>query len=434
MKTSEHTISSRRDFLLKSSLFIAGTSLVSPYAFSKQPARQIRLALVGCGGRGSGAAAQALMASPDVKLVAMADVFKDKLDTAYHHLTQNTKIKGQVEVPEANKFSGFDGYQKAIALADAVILASPASFRPEHFEFATKEGKHSFLEKPLACDGPGIRKVLATGQAAEKKGLSVVVGLQYRYEPALQELVKRIQDGAIGDLLSANSYYMTNHVNMVPRQPGQSELEYQMRNWRYFNWLWTGSPAGLQIHHDDIANWVMKDYPVKTHGIGGRAALKGPEHGDIFDHFYNEYEYANGFKLHSEIRHISGTVGKRGITFIGTKGKADFFDGIKTHKGELIWKKDPKVVHNPYQIEQDVFIKSIQNNQPVNDTEWGAKSTLATIMGRMAAHSGLEITWDDAMKSDIILAPENLTWDSPAPSQPDATGNYQVPMPGIAKV
>jgi predicted dehydrogenase len=207
-----------------------------------------------------------------------------------------------------------------------------------------------------------------------------------------------------------------------------------MRNWRYFNWLWTGSQAGLQIHHDDISNWLKNDYPIKTHGIGGRAALKGPEHGDIYDHFYNEYEYADGFKLHSEIRHISGTVGKRGITFIGTKGKADFADGISTHKGQVIWKKDPKVVHNPYQIEQDAFIKSIQTRKPINDTEWGAKSTLTTIMGRMAAHSGLEIKWEEAMQSDIVLAPAHLTWNSPAPCQPDASGNYPVPLPGVSKV
>lgn len=432
MKTSTKT--SRRDFLQQSSLLVAASTIATPFVYASAKNKPIKLAVVGCGGRGSGAVAQALMASADVQLVAMADVFKDRLDSAYHHLTQNPKIKAQINVPEQHKFTGFDGYQKAIALADAVILATPAAFRPEHFEFAVKENKHSFLEKPLASDAPGIRKVLATGKLAEQKGLSVVVGLQYRYQPDLQELIKRVQDGAIGDVLCANSYYMTNHVNLVPRQPGQSELEYQMRNWRYFNWLWTGSQAGLQIHHDDIANWLKNGYPVKTHGIGGRAALKGPEHGDIYDHFYNEYEYADGFKLHSEIRHISGTVGKRGITFIGTKGKADFSDGIKTHKGEVIWKKNPKIVHNPYQIEQDEFIKSIQTGKPINDTEWGAKSTLTTIMGRMAAHSGLEILWDEAIKSDIVLAPAHLTWDSPAPCQPDAQGNYPVPLPGVAKV
>ena len=428
--------SNRRDFLKSSSLALGGI-LVTPKPsnmfISNSNNDVLKIALIGCGKRGAGAAAQALTTSKNVKLVAMADVFRDQLDETYFHLTKIPKLKDQIDVPESAKFVGFDAYKKAIELADVVLLATPAPFRPDHFEAAIQASKHVFMEKPLASDAPGIRKILATGELASKKKLSVVVGLQNRYDPTHQEFVNLIKEGAIGDVISSSCYYMIGNINLVPRKPGWTEMEYQVRNWRYFNWLWAGSPAGLQIHNDDVVNWVKGGYPVKAQGIGGRQAFKGPDNGDVYDHFYIEYEYADGSKLHSEIRHIDGTDKKNGFFFLGTKGSGDLATGLKDYKGKVIWKKNEKIIHNPYQIEHDKFFESILTGKLINDTEWGAKSTMTSIMGRMAAHSGQIIEWDAAMKSDISIVPQKLSWDAQPPVMPDQNGNYPVPVAGVAQ-
>ncbi|GAA4441891.1 Gfo/Idh/MocA family oxidoreductase [Ravibacter arvi] len=424
---------SRREFI-KSSSLIAGGALVSGFpAIRTHKEKTLRIALIGAGKRGAGAAAQALKASKGVKLVALADVFKDQLDSTYASLTKVPGIQDQIDVPEKHKFVGFDAYQKATELADVVLLASPAPFRPEHFRLAIESGKHVFMEKPLASDAPGIRQILATGELATKKGLNVVVGLQNRYDPAYQEMVKRIHDGMIGDLVSASCYYNVGNVNMIPRQEGWTEMEYQLRNWRYFNWLWAGSPAGLQIHNDDVVNWVKGGPPVKVVGNGGRAAFKGPNNGDIYDHFFNEYEYADGFKLNSQIRHINGCWNRGGNFFYGSKGKGDLKDGFKDYKGNLIWKYSGKQ-ENPYQLEHDELFAAINGKRYINDTVWGANSTMACIMGRMAAHSGQLITWDSALASEVSIVPPKLAWDAAPLSVPDEKGEYHVAVPGIDKV
>ncbi len=426
----------RRDFLKSSSLALGGilvTPKPSQLFVNNSNNDVLKIALVGCGKRGAGAAAQALAASKNIRLVALADVFRDQLDETFFHLNKIPKIKDQIDVPETAKFVGFDAYKKAIEMADVVLLATPAPFRPAHFEAAIQASKHVFMEKPLASDAPGIRKILATGELATKKKLSVVVGLQNRYDPTHQEFVNLIKQGAIGDVISSSTYYMIGNINLVPRKPGWTEMEYQVRNWRYFNWLWAGSPAGLQIHNDDVVNWVKNGYPVKAQGIGGRQAFKGPDNGDVYDHFYIEYEYADGSKLHSEIRHIDGTEKRNGFSFLGTKGSGDLSSGLKDYKGNVIWKKNDKIVHNPYQIEHDKLFESIFNGKPINDTEWGAKSTMTSIMGRMAAHSGQIIEWDAALKSDISIVPEKLAWDAQPPVMPDQHGNYPVPVAGVAQ-
>lgn len=428
---------SRRGFMKNSTAIVGGALLFGlPVEASAYVAGgdTLKVALVGCGKRGAGAAVQALSTSEDVKLVAMADAFKDRLDETYNNLIQIEKIKHRIEVSEEHKFIGFDAYTKAIALADVVLLATPPAFRPIHFETAVQAGKHVFMEKPLASDAPGIRKVLTAGELAKKKNLSVVVGLQNRYDPVYKEFVNRVKEGAIGDIVSSTCYYLIGHVNLVPRQVGQTEMEYQMRNWRYFNWLWAGSPAGLQIHNTDIVNWVKDSYPVKAQGMGGRALLSGPDHGDIFDHFYIEYEYADGSKLHSQIRHIDGTYNNGGSFFQGTKGKGDVSSGIKDLAGKLIWRKRGMKEVNPYQQEHDELFAAIRNGTPVNDTAWGAKSTMTTIMGRMAAHSGQMIQWDEAINSELSLMPERFAWDANPPTVPGEDGNYPVPVPGKTKV
>lgn len=436
---SESTgLTGRRNFI-KESAAIVGGALIGSAVTAKAHgwslhADPIKIALIGCGSRGAGAVLNALSANAGAILVAMADVFQDKLDETYATLMKVGRIKNFVKVPENQKFVGFDAYEKAIACADVVLLVTPAAFRPSHFAAAVKAGKHVFMEKPLASDAPGIRQVLETGKEATRKNLKVVVGLQNRYDPGYQEMVKKIQQGAIGRVISATDYYLIGPVTNIPRVAGQTEMEFQMRNWRYFNWLWAGSPAGLQIHNTDIVNWVKGGYPVRAQGMGGRSSLTGPDHGDIFDHFYIEYEYADGTKLNSQIRHISGTWNKGGATFQGANGTASLQGGIKNAKGIQIWKNPNKDSENAYQLEHNALFAAIRNNTPLNDTEWGAKSTLTTILGRMAVHSGKMVEWDEALNSNLSLLPERFAWDAEPPVKPDKKGNYPVPIPGLSPV
>ena len=414
---------------------LGGAMLGSAHAAGwKLPAEPVKIALIGCGSRGAGAVANALKTSGNVVLVAMADVFKDKLDETYNTLLKIDEIKTKIKVPETNKFVGLDGYAKAIAAADAVLLVTPAAFRPLHFEASIKAGKHVFMEKPLASDAPGIRKILETGKLADAKNLKVVVGLQNRYDAGYQEMVKKIQEGAIGRIISVTDYYLIGPVKQVPRQAGQTELEYQLRNWRYFNCLCAGSPARLQIHNPYVVNWAKYAYSVRAEGMGGRTSLSGPDSGDIFDHFFIEYEYADGTRLNSQIRHISGTWNKGGAYFSGSNGTASLQSGIKDLDGERIWRNPNKDSESAYQIEHEVFFDAIRNNKPKNDTEWGAMSTMTTIMGRMAAHSGKMIEWDEALNSDIVLAPAQLSWNSEPPAKPGKDGNYPFPVPGSSNV
>lgn len=436
-KLPQKTDASRRKFLKSSAQFVGGSLIATALPFDMSAyiggSDTLKVALIGCGARGAGAAVNALRADKSVKLVAMADVFRDQLDSTYDNLNKIEDLKGSIDVPEEHKFIGFDAYKDAIALADVVLLVTPPAFRPLHFEASVNAGKHVFMEKPLASDAPGIRKVLAAGKLADQKNLRVQVGLQNRYDPVNREMMSRIHDGAIGDIVSASEYYLIGPITHRPRQANQSELEFQMRNWRYFNWLWAGSPAGLQIHNTDIVNWAKDAYPVRAHAIAGRSSLSGGEYGDIFDHFYIEYEYADGTKLNSQLRHIQGTFNKGGgggVVFRGTKGTADMRGNVlKGFDGGTIWRNRSKD-SNPYQVEQDEFFSAIRNGTPMNDTERGAMSTMTTIMGRMAAHSGQMLEFDDALNSELILVPDNLSWNSEPPTKPDENGNYPVPQPG----
>lgn len=428
----------RRNFIKGSGAVLGGTLLGASLPLSArvrvQNDDELKIALIGCGSRGAGAAVNALRASKNVKLVAMADAFRDKLDDSYNNLMKIEELKSAIDVPEDHKFVGFDAYKDAIALADVVLLATPPAFRPMHFEAAVNAGKHVFLEKPLASDAPGVRQVLAAGEAAKKKNLKVLVGLQNRYDPGVREMVDRIHAGEIGDILSVSDYYMIGPVRLVKRQEGMTEMEYQMRNWRHFNWLWAGSPAGLQIHNTDIVNWVKGSYPVRAHALGGRSSFKGPDNGDIFDHFFVEYEYADGTKLNSQIRTTQGTYNKGGAFFQGTKGTANSREGIKDRAGKVLWRTNRRENGNPSQIEHDEFFAAIRNDTYMNDTEWGAMSTMTTLLARMAAHSGQLVEWEDALNSPLSILPEQFAWDANPPVMPDEDGNYPVPIPGQSPV
>lgn len=389
----------------------------------------IKLGIVGCGGRGTGAVFQALKASKSVKLVAMGDVFKHEIDASYQRIS--AKFKGQIDVPKERQFLGLDNFKKVIAECDAVILATPPGFRPEHFEHAINAGKHVFLEKPLAVDGPGYRKVIETGKRATEKKLNVVVGLQTRYEIGMQEMVKKIHAGEIGDILSMNVYYNVGKAKVYPRKEGQTELEYQISNWHYFNWLWGGQLAGQAIHQIDVVNWIKQDYPLKANGMGGRSMLKGPNHGEIFDHHYVEMEYGDGSKVHIQCRQMDNCANRMGFEIQGSKAKADERFQFLDKDGKALWRYRDRDDPSSSQLEQDVFIGSILGSKPyVNNTEYGAESTMTTIMGRMAIESGQIIKLEDAKASNLSIVPSPMTWNMKMPNAPLEDGNYAVPKPG----
>ncbi len=425
----------RREFLKKGSAAIAGSTVLATLPTHLgayvQGSDQIKIGLIGCGGRGAGAAVQALNASKAVKLVAMGDTFKDRLDSSYMAILDNVEA-GQVDVPETNKFVGLDAYQKVIALSDAVLLATPPPFRPIHFEAAVQADKHIFMEKPLAVDVPGYHKIMEVAKLADQKKLTVVVGLQNRYDTGYQELLKKIQGGTIGDIVSIDVYYNVGAPTIHPRVAGQTEMEYQIRNWRYFTWLWGGQLAGQTIHQIDVMNWMMQDFPVHARGLGGRQVFSGPNQGNTYDHHYVEFEYADGTKMHVQSRNIDNCWNKMGFQIQGSSGSADEKYRIYDTSNKIVWRHNDRDDPNPYQVEHEVFFHSILNETPRNDTEWGANSTLTAIMGRMAMHSGQVM--NEVLKSQRSLLPKQFAWDAQMPDMPDENGNYAIPKPGVTKV
>lgn len=426
---------------MKKSSILAGSVLAAPMLsqanYFSGANDVIKIALIGCGGRGTGACVQALSTKQNVQLVAMADAFKDRLDSAYTNITEELgDKKNRVQVKEENKFTGFDAYKKAIALADVVILTTPPGFRPIHFEEAVNQGKQIFMEKPVATDPAGIQRVLAAAQIAKQKKLNVVVGLQRRYQNSYRELMKRIKDGVIGDVTSAQAWWNNDGVWVRPRQAGQTEMEYQMRNWYYFVWLCGDHINEQHIHNIDVINWVMDDYPVTAQGMGGREVRKGKEYGQIFDHHYVEFHYGNGVIFNSQCRHIKGTASKVDEYIAGTKGKV-FFDEarITDLKGNTIFQFDKKKNENqPYQTEHDELFDAVAKGEyKFWDAERGAKSTMTSLLGRMATYSGQIIEWDKAINSGINIMPKTYAFDAEPPVLPDANGFYPVAVPGVTK-
>ena len=431
---NEHDKTDRRTFVKTSAKTLAAGMVFShlPIFSSANVLGQekIKLGLVGCGGRGTGAAFQALTASKSVQLVAMGDVFKHEIDKSLEHIS--AKFSEQLAVPKERQFLGLDAFKHVIAACDAVILATPPGFRPEHFQYAVDSGKHVFLEKPLAVDGPGYRKIMETGKNASEKKLNVVVGLQSRYEIALNEMVMKIHSGEIGNVLSADVYYNVGMATVYPRKEGQTELEYQISNWHYFNWLWGGQLAGQAIHQIDVINWIKQDYPIKASGMGGRAMLKGPDHGEIFDHHYVEFEYADGSKLHVQCRQMDNCANRMGFNVQGTKAKADERFQIVDNQGNALWHYRDRDDPSSSQIEQDVFIGAILGTKPyVNNVEYGAESTMTTIMGRMAIESGEIVELEKAKASNLSIVPNPMSWDMKMPNAPLEDGHYAIPKPGF---
>ncbi|MGF1637291.1 MAG: Gfo/Idh/MocA family protein [Cyclobacteriaceae bacterium] len=402
----------------------------------------IKIALIGCGGRGTGAAIQALNTGKDVKLVAMADVFRDQLDASYQNLMTNEDIKDQVEVPENNKFSGFDAYKQATALADVVVLAAPPDFRPIHLEEAVRLDKHIFMEKPVAVDAPGVRSVLDSIKKAQEKNLNVVVGLQRRFlQTYTGGLVDKLHNGAIGEIISAQCYWKIGFIREPQRIAGQSEMEYQLRNWYHFTWLSGDHIEDTHIHNLDVVNWVMQSYPVRAQGMGGREIDYAKDReGVIYDHHFVEFEYPNGVLVNSQALQINNCHVKLGEHFIGTKGRAETsYDtaSIKDYKGNELHthtQRQSRQAPNAQQVEHDVLFDHIRKGTVKNDAEYGAYSTMTSILGRMATYSGQVINWDDAINSNVSLGPQAYSFDAQPPVLPDADGRYEFPVPGKTSV
>lgn len=388
----------------------------------------IRVGLIGCGDRGTGAAAQALAADKNVKLVAMGDAFADRLESSLTNLRAKKDVAEKVAVKPEACFTGFDAYEKVIAASDVVLLTTPPHFRPMHMKAAIEAGKHVFAEKPCAVDAPGVRSVLATCELAKKKNLSVVSGLCLRYDYGFQETMKRIHGGDIGEIttLYANDYRTGRWIK--PRQPDQTDMNYQMRNWYNFTWLSGDFNVEQHVHFLDVCAWAMKDeYPVKAIGMGGRSVYVGNGSGNIYDHFSIVYEFKNGVRLVANTRQQPKCKSDLSAQVIGTKGRATLSDredglAIATEKK---WSY-PWPGNQMYQTEHDELFASIRAGKPINNGEYMAKSSLLAIMGRMAAYTGQQITWDMAMNSKEDLSPPMYDWDVKLPDPPIA-------VPGITR-
>ncbi|WP_437228850.1 Gfo/Idh/MocA family oxidoreductase [Planctomicrobium sp. SH661] len=432
----------RRDFLKTSSIAAAmGTGLLTSLSSGAYAAGDdtIKIGLVGCGGRGSGAAAQALSTDGNTKLVAMGDAFRDQIDGALRNIQQavSGRPDAEVDVEEARKFVGFDAYKQVIdAGVDVVILATPPGFRPMQFQYAVEQGKHVFMEKPVAVDAPGVRQVLETARKAKEKNLKVGVGLQRHHQPGYVETIKRIHDGEFGDVRALRVYWNSAGVwePRVTREQCKSEMEYQMRNWYYYNWLCGDHICEQHIHNLDVGNWVMKGYPVSANGMGGREVRKDPKYGEIFDHHACEFTYADGTVMMSQCRHIKNCwnpVEERVHTTQGiidpSSGVLQLFDG---GKGSRYRGENP----NPYQVEHDVLFSAIRKGEEFNEAENGAMSTMTSILGRMCTYSGKEIKMQDALEKGLSIMPKEFGFDATPPTVPGPDGAYPIPVPGVTQV
>jgi len=426
----------RRDFIKSSSLLtgatvVASSSISSVFAAGSDV---IKVALIGCGGRGTGAAFDAMESGQNIKIVALADAFPDAVDKAYDTLSK--KYGDKIDVPASRKYVGFDAYKSAIKDADVVLLTTPPGFRPIHFEEAVKQGKHVFMEKPVAVDIPGVNQVLASAAEAKRKKLNVVVGLQRRYQTNYREGIQRIQDGMIGDIVSGQVYWNSGGVWVRPRKPGQSEMEYQMRNWYYFNWLCGDHIVEQHVHQLDVANWIKGKYPVSIQGVGSRAHRTGKDYGEIFDNFSIEMTYDDGAVIFSQCCHFEGAHSRVDETFQGTKGRVYLSAGNRAvlldSKGNEIFNYKANKDPNPYRQEHvELFDAIAKGDYKFDNAEYGAYSTLTGIIGRLACYTGKVIKWDQAIQSPISIMPEVYTWESLPKILPDANGEYSYAKPGL---
>ncbi len=438
---------SRRQFLKRSSLALAGAAAAGfPLVNTAHAAAgiEVKIGLIGCGGRGNGAVLDALGAATkvvypatgyhtedvaqgatiekkNVRVVALADLFEDRLAGCRAQLA-----KLGLEIPKKMCFTGFDAYRHLLAVPEInyVVLATPPHFRPAQLKAAIEAGKHVFMEKPVAVDVPGVKTIIEAGELAAQKGLGIAAGTQRRHLKSYQETIRRLHDGAIGDIVYARCYWNGGEIWYIERKAGWSDMEWQLRNWNYFTWLSGDHIVEQHVHNLDIINWVLGAHPVRAvSGLGGRQVRTSPQHGHIFDHFAVEFEYPGGVRMFSQCRQINGCKGMVEEAVVGTAGTSNCRDFIMAKDGGK-WRfrdEDP----NPYRQEHEDLIASIGAGNPINEARAVAESTMTAIIGREAVYSGKEIEWDAAMKSTTRLGPEEYDF-GPYPTPPVAMpGRYR---------
>lgn len=436
---------SRRHFL-RTTAAASGSVLAVPRGAHAAGSDLLKVGLIGCGGRGTGAAANAINADPGVQIVAMADAFGDRMDGALKVLQK--RYPDRVDVDPSRCFKGFGAYKELIASGvDVVLLAAPSQFRPKHLAAAIDAGKHVFAEKPVGVDATGVRRVMATCELARKKKLCLVSGLCWRYDTVIRETLKRIHDGAIGDIVAIQSTRNLGFLWHRGRQPEWTEMEFQMRNWYYFTWLSGDHNVEQQIHGIDKCSWAMKDKPpVKAWAISGRQVRTDPKWGNIYDHHAVVYEYDDGARFYALARQQPGCFNDYSEMLMGTKGRCDLQKGLIV--GETNWKhgqtagdlsgfagreqaKDkPRPMH---QVEQDELFAAIRAGKCINNGDYMCRSTLLAILGREAGYTGQEITWEQMKESKQDLSPERYAFDETPPILPGPDGRYPVAMPGVTK-
>ena len=421
---------SRRDVLKGSTAAAAGLALAGGLSFARTAhaagSDVVKIALIGCGGRGQGAAFDCLGANEQVKIVAVADAFEGNARGAADRLNRTFKKEGKADVAPDHVFVGLDAYKKAIDCGvDMIIQATPPGFRPAHYEYAINAGKHVFMEKPCCVDAPGFNKLMKANKLADEKGLKVVVGLQRRHDSGYQGGIEEIHNGKYGELILARVYWNGDGIWFRDRTPQETEMEYQVKNWYHFAWLSGDNICEQHVHNLDVANWVMGDHPVRANGMGscilrykGRDPKKGM--GQIFDNHFVEFTYKNGSKMYSQCRQIPNTWGGDGEQVHGSKGKGG------------VGGRGPKLKFgNAYQQEHYDLLQAIRNNEKRNEGWYGATSSFTAVLGRMATYSGKEVSWDELVAKGKTEMPEVLTWDADPKVMPDKNGCYVIPTPGV---
>jgi len=390
----------------------------------------IKIGVIGCGNRGPAAAMDALDADPGVKLVAMADLFSDKLESALEKIKAHCPERTQVDAD--HKFVGFDGYKHVIESCDVVLIACSSKFHPKYLRAAVDAGKHVFVEKPHGIDPVGIRATQEAADLAKTKGLCVLSGLHNRYDLGVQETMKRIHDGMIGDIVSMEVNFLRAPYVVVERKPGWSEIEYQYRNWYHYSWLSGDDVIQSLVHSVDKACWAMhEEPPQKAHGFGGRSASFGDMYGDAFDHHCVVYEYANGAKLYANCRTQKNCYGGVSDHIYGTKGRASLLNYKIT--GEKSWDY-PGPFANPYKEEHKALFAAIRAGKPINSGSYMANSTMVGVLGQIVCYTGNQLSWKKAIAADFAFEPRECDFNTVPPVKPGPDGNYPVAVPGVTKL
>ena len=431
--------STNRRAFLKASAASAALAYVPTFVHAQANNGTLKVGLIGAGGRGTGAAQQALLADRDVKLWAVGDAFEDRVTGCLNQLRARPNIANKIDVPRERQFTGFDAYSQVInSGVDVVCLCTPPHFRPMHLEAAIRAGKHVFCEKPMAVDAPGVRRVAALAEQARQRRLSVVAGFCWRYYDPMRQTVRRIHDGAIGDVTALHTNYLTGALWHRERTEGMSDMEWQMRNWPYFTWLSGDYNVEQHCHSLDKMMWVMRNTPpLRAYGVGGRQTRTDEMFGHIFDHMAVVYEFPNNVRCFAFCRQQAGTHGETTDHIIGTRGRANLLGVSQQDRnwpaysisGETTWRlpaAQQRAAVDMYQSEHNELFASIRNSQPINDIDWMHKSTMLAILGRMVCYTGQMITWDQAMNSqESLTPPDGYRWDRapaiPAVARPGVT-------------